>query len=63
MSPENIPVLTEIATEILVNELARRARARNMPTEQLLAEAGKNWEQAETDAEKLQRLGHEEEEE
>lgn len=62
MSPENIPVLTEIATEILANELSRRARAKNMPVEQLLAEAQSNWDKAERDAEDLQKLGHEGEE-
>jgi hypothetical protein len=49
--------LTEIATELLVNELKRRAVARGMTTEELLAEAQKNWQDAETKADEL--LGQE----
>lgn len=46
-------VLTEIATEIIVNELKRRAVAKGMTTEELLKEAQDNWNAAETEAEKL----------
>jgi hypothetical protein len=52
-----IAELTEIATELLVNELKRRAVARGMTTEELLAEAEKNWRDAGTKADEL--LGQE----
>jgi hypothetical protein len=45
--------LAEIATELLVNELKRRAVAKGMTTEELLAEAQDQWKEAETDADEL----------
>lgn len=52
-SVNKVTVLTEIATELIVNELKRRAVAKGMTTEELLAEAQKNWKAAETEAEDL----------
>jgi hypothetical protein len=52
-NPNIVVELTEIATELLVNELKRRAVARGMTTEELLAEAQKNWQDAETKADEL----------
>jgi len=59
MSEKNkIETLTEIATEILVRELQRRADAQSMSTGELIEVAQANWDKAETDAEDLQNLGH-----
>ena len=52
-SVNKVTVLTEIATELIVNELKRRAVAKGMTTEELLAEAQENWKAAETEAEDL----------
>ncbi len=51
-------VLTDIATEILVNELQRRAAAKLMSVDELIEEAQANWEKAEKDADDLKDLGH-----
>jgi len=45
--------LASIATEIILKELKRRAVAKGMTTEELIAEAQKNWDQAEEAAEDL----------
>ncbi len=45
--------LSEIAIEVLVKELKRRAVAKGMTTDELLADAQKNWDLAETEAEEL----------
>jgi hypothetical protein len=45
--------LTEIATDVLVKELKRRAVARGLTTEELLAEAQKQWQEDVTEAEDL----------
>lgn len=58
--PDKLMVLADIATELLVAELDRRAVAKNMSTERLLQEARSNWDKALSDAENLARLGHEE---
>ena len=47
-------VLTEIATDILVKELKRRAVAKGMTTEELLAAAQADWQSAGQEAEDLQ---------
>jgi hypothetical protein len=51
--PNKIVELTEIATEILVNELKRRAVARGMTTEELLSQAQTQWQKDEQEAEDL----------
>lgn len=59
MSDKNkIAALADIATELLVNELARRAQAQSMSVDQLVSEASKNWDKAEKDVEDLANLGH-----
>lgn len=57
--PNEIAVLTEIATDLLLNELKRRAVVKGMTTEELLAEAKDQWNDAATEAEKLANKGHE----
>jgi hypothetical protein len=59
MSDNKAAVLIEIATELIVNELKRRAVARGMTVEELVAEAQTNWQNAETAADDLGREGHE----
>jgi hypothetical protein len=61
MSDTKIDKLAEIATDVLVGELRRRAEAKQMSVGALIAEAGANWDQAKTDADDLAKLGHEEE--
>lgn len=56
---DKLTVLTEIATELIVNELKRRAVERGMTTEELLAEAQKNWNEAGEAADDLAQKGHE----
>lgn len=53
-------VLIDIATELIVNELKRRAAAKGMTVEELVAQAKDNWQKAETAAEDLEKKGHEE---
>ena len=52
-------VLIEIATELIVNELKRRAVAKGMTVEELIAESKQQWENAESGAEELEQRGHE----
>ena len=52
-------VLVEIATELIVNELKRRAVAKGLTVEELVAEAKDQWNQAETAADELGKVGHE----
>lgn len=53
-------VLIEIATELIVNELKRRAVAKGMTVEELIAEAQTQWQNAEDAADNLAQKGHEE---
>lgn len=53
---DKIKDLTEIATELLVAELERRAEAARLTTEELIERAKDNWSQAETKAEELKNL-------
>lgn len=46
-------ILTELATDILVAELKRRAVARGLTTEELLAQAQEEWRNAGEEAEEL----------
>ena len=50
--------LAEIATNILVEEIKRRARATTMTVEELLTAADVNWNKAEAEADALLSLGH-----
>lgn len=59
MSDNTTAFLAEIATELLANELERRAKAKNMTVAELVEAAGNNWDKAEQDAENLLKLGHE----
>lgn len=52
-------VLMEIATELLVNEIARRARMKNMTIDELWNAARENWDKAGQGANDLRKLGHE----
>jgi hypothetical protein len=57
--PDNkAAVLIEIATELLVNELKRRAVEHGMTVEELVAKAKTNWENAEEKADELSQKGH-----
>jgi hypothetical protein len=59
MSDNKAAVLIDIATELIVNELKRRAVAKGLTVEELLAEAKDQWNEAETAAEDLGKVGHE----
>ncbi len=57
--PDNkAAVLVEIATELIVNELKRRAVAKGMTVDELVAEAQTQWQQAEDATDELSREGH-----
>lgn len=51
-------VLIEISTDLLVNELARRAKMKNMTVDDLWNEARENWAKAQNSAEDLLNAGH-----
>jgi hypothetical protein len=51
-------VLVEIGTELIVNELKRRAVAKGMTVEELVAEAQAQWQNAEDAADELAGEGH-----
>lgn len=51
-------VLIDIATELIVNELKRRAVARGMTVDELVAEAQTQWQDAEQAADDLAGEGH-----
>lgn len=51
-------VLIGIATEVIVNELKRRAVAKGMTVEELVAEAKTQWEADENAADDLEKKGH-----
>ena len=57
--PDKLTVLSEISIELLVNELARRARAKNMTVDELWNAARDNWASAEQSADDLLQRGHE----
>lgn len=52
--------LIEIATDVLVRELKRRATARKISVEELISLAQENWDDAEFAADELLKAGHEE---
>jgi hypothetical protein len=61
MSDNKAEVLVEIATELIVNELKRRAVAKGMTVEELVAKAQTQWQDAEAAADDLGHQGHDQE--